>query len=366
MPFLGCTTAAKLNWQRQFTTSIDFQARSLHPMTSATDRILRGFFVLGMVFLTAVIGYRFIFELDWMQATWMSVISISTTGFAEESVKPASFQLFTIFIVVLGVFSTAYAFTGLVQLLLAGELERTMGKRKMERDINKLQRHVIVCGYGRLGHSLTTDLADEGQNLVIIESGKQKAEQAEADGYMVLEGDATEEDVLKQAGIERAKSLVTTLPSDAANVFITLTAHDLNAKVQIIARAELPSTETKLRRAGATKVVMPAANSAKHMVRMITRPSTAHLIDLMGERTFLDFEMDELVISPNSKLVGLTVGKSEVNYKHKLLVVAVKQSDESMVFNPGGAYEFKSNDIAIVMGKRRDIEGFISLHELTA
>jgi voltage-gated potassium channel len=202
--------------------------------------------------------------------------------------------------------------------------------------------------------------------LVVIESDSSKIPQAELDGHLVLEGDATEEDILRTAGIERAKSMVTTLPSDAANVFITLTARELNNTVQIIARAENPNTEKKLRRAGATKVVMPAANSAKHMVRMITRPSTAHLIDLMGERSFLDLEMDELVISPASKLVGVTVGKSEVNYKHKLLVVAVKQSDDTMVFNPGGSYEFRSHDVAIVMGKRRDIEGFCNLHKLQA
>ncbi len=335
-------------------------------MTKATDRILRGFLLLGVVFLAAVFGYRFLFDRDWMEATWMAVISISTTGFAEESTQPAAFQLFTIFVVGFGFFSTAYAFTGLVQLLLAGEIERFLGRKRMEREINKLSRHVIVCGYGRLGNNLISDLAAEGEKVVVIEADAAKTVSAESDGFFALEGDATEEDILLAAGLERAKSLVTTLPSDAANVFITLTARDINKRIQIIARAELPSTERKLQRAGASKVVMPAANSARHMLRMITRPSTAHLIDLMGERTFQDFEMDELEIRPSSKLVGLTVGKSDVNYKHKLLVVAVRQKDDTMVFNPGGSYEFKSNDIAIVMGKRRDIEGFCRLHRLEA
>lgn len=333
-------------------------------MTRATQRILRGFVLLAAVIVFATLGYRYGHGLSWLEAIWMTVITVTGTGFAEESTKPPSFQLFTIAVVLFGFFALAYSLTGLVQLLLAGEVERLLGKRRMDRDINKLQGHVIVCGYGRLGHSLISDLAAEKQPLVVVESDSDKALDAEADGHLVMEGDATEEDILVAAGLNRAKSLVTTLPSDAANVFIALTARDLNKKVQIIARAELPSTERKLNRAGASKVVMPATTSARHMVRMITRPSTAHLIDLMGERTFLDFEMDELQISPDSKLVGVTVGKSEVNYKHKLLVVAVKQADESMEFNPGADYEFKSHDTAIVMGKRRDIDGFCDLHGL--
>jgi len=335
-------------------------------MTTATERIVRGFLVLAVVFVTAVMGYHFLFELDWLHATWLSVISISTTGFAEKSTLPPGAQLFTICVIVFGVFGSAYAFTGLVQLLLAGELERIYGKRKMDREIAKLNKHVIVCGYGRLGNTLANDLAADQQRLVVIESDPARTAAAESEGHLVVEGDATEEDVLNKAGLDRAKTLVTTLPSDAANVFITLTARDINNKVQIIARAEGPSTERKLQRAGVSKVVTPTSSSARHMVRLITRPSTAHLMELVGERSFLELEMDELSISPKSKLVGLTVGKSEVNYKHKLLVVAVKQSDETMVFNPGGSYEFKSDDIAIVMGKREDIEGFCALHQLRA
>ncbi len=333
-------------------------------MTTATDRILRGFLVLAFVFINAVLGYHFLFDLNWLEATWLSVITISTTGFAEKSEMTAGFQLFTIGVVVVGVFGTAYAFTGLVQLLLAGELERIYGKRKMEREIGKLSNHVIVCGYGRLGNNLANDLAHDGQKLVVIESDPTRAQLAESEGHLVIEGDATEEDVLTQSRLSDAKSLVSTLPSDAANVFITLTARDINKQVQIIARAEGPSTQRKLERAGASKVVMPTSNSARHMVRLITRPSTAHLIELVGERSFLDVEMDELVIEPASRLVGVTVGKSEVNYKHKLLVVAVKQSDDTMVFNPGGSYEFKSNDVAIVMGKREDIDGFCDFHRI--
>ena len=335
-------------------------------MTKATERIMQGFLLLAVVFVTAVVGYHYFHDLNWLEASWLAVAGITGTGFGEESTKPPSFQLLTIFVMVFGFFSTAYAFTGLVQLLLAGELERYLGRKRMEREISKLVDHVIVCGFGRLGQSLIVDLASEQHSLVVVEADQAKAQLAETEGHLVLQGDATEEDILTAAGIGQAKSLVTTLPSDAANVFIALSAREMNKDLQIIARAESPTTERKLQHAGASKVVMPAATSARHMVRMITRPSTAHLIDLMAERTFQDLEMDELLIVSSSKLVGKTVGDSELNYRHKLLVVAVKQSDETMVFNPGGSYEFCANDIAIVMGKRRDIDGFCELHRLRA
>jgi voltage-gated potassium channel len=329
----------------------------------ATQRILRGFLLLAVVFITAVLGYRFFLGMDWLEATWMAANSITNTG-NELSGGSSSFQWFTIFVVAVGFFATLYAFTGLVQLLLAGELDRLLGRRRMEREIGRLRRHVIVCGYGRLGNNLVSDLAHEDEDVVVIEADEQHAQQAVLDGCLVVDGDATEEEVLERAGIREARSLVTTLPSDAANVFIALTARGFNSSLQIIARAESPSTLRKLTQAGANEVVMPATTGAKQMVRMITRPSTAHLFDLLSERTFQDFEMDELAISEKSPLIGHTVAQSQMNYKHKLLIVAVKQKDGQMVFNPGGAYEFQTGDTAIVMGKRGDIQGFCRVHHL--
>ena len=333
-------------------------------MANPTLRIAQGFVLLGVVFVSAVIGYRYIYGLDWLESTWFVTVSITGVGYGERSIRPPSFQLFTIFVIVFGFLATAYAFTGLAQLLLAGEIERFLGRRKMERDINKLNQHIVVCGFGRLGHSLVTDLAEETSQFLLIENDPQRLQLASAEGYLTVDGDATEEDVLRRARLDRAKSLVTTLPSDAANVFITLTARDLNPSLQIIARAELPSTERKLQQAGASKVVMPSATSARHMFRMIMRPSTAHLIDLMAERTFLDFEMDEILIGPSSDLIGVSVGESQLNFRHKLLVVAVKQEDDTMVFNPSASYSFKDRDVAIVMGKRGDIRRFRQTHSL--
>ena len=353
--------------ERQHTTSfftvVAFEAIRL-TMDKATLRIRRGFTLLGIVFLCSVVGYRMFHGLDWLEATWLVIITISGVGFSEQSGKPPEFQAFTILVIVFGMVSAAYAVTGLIQMLLAGELEQILGKRRMAREINKLRNHVIICGYGRLGQSLAADLTMENRPFVVVENEPQQAEIAETEGYLVLCGDATEEEVLVQGGLTHAKSLVSALPTDAANVFITLTARNLNRDVQIIARAENASTETKLQQAGANKIVMPAATSARYMLRLITRPSTAHLIELMGERSFQDYEMDELEITEDSPIVGKSVRDSQVHYVHKLLVVAVKQGDDSMVFNPGGDYQFQAHDTAIVMGKQGDIDSFCKLNRL--
>ena len=334
---------------------------------SPMERILRGFLLLYAVILTAVLGYHLLFGMGWLGSLWLTVVTITGVGYGEEPTKPPTFQLFTIFVILFGFFAMAYAFTGLIQLLLEGEFERFVGKRKMEREIKKLKNHVIVCGFGRLGHNVATDLAHENRDFVIIDDDERQVQSARSEGYLAMLGDATEEDILVTAGLRSASSLVTALPSDAANVFITLTGRNLNPSVQIIARAEHKSTEGKLAQAGASKIVMPASTSARHMVRMITRPSTAHLMDLMGEKSFLDVELDEVRIPPENKLVGMRVSESNAHYEHKLLVVAVKKHhDDSMVFNPGGAYVFEADDIAILMGKRNDIVGFRKNYSLRA
>ncbi|MEM8678923.1 MAG: potassium channel protein [Planctomycetota bacterium] len=324
----------------------------------STRPIIVGFALLLSVITAAVMGYSIFFGLGWLEATWLTIVTITGVGYAEQSTKPPSFQLFTILVIILGFVAFAYALTGLVRLLLEGELERAVGKRRMQKEINKLHDHVIVCGYGRLGQFLAADLGHERHEFVVVENDPEPIDQAQQDGYLVQAGDATEEEVLVAAGLERAKSLVTSLPSDAENVFITLTARNLNPRVQIIARAEHPSTARKLTQAGASRTILPALTSARHMVRMITRPTTADLIELVAKTDFQDVELDEVYIPPGNELIGMAMRETHVLFKHRLLVIAVKQRDDTMVFNPDGDYVFSERETAIVMGKREDIDAF--------
>jgi len=251
-----------------------------------------------------------------------------------------------------------YTFGGLFQLMLAGEMERVIGRRKMTRDLQQLSDHIIVCGFGRMGQHLVEDLSNESQMVVVIDNDFQVVEEAVAQGLLCVAGDATEEELLESVQIRSAKTIVTTLPSDADSVFITLTARNLNPTLQIVARAEHRSTEKKLRQAGADRIVMPTIVGAKQMVRMITRPTTADLIDLVTESSFQDVELDEITIGATSPLAGKRLQDVSLLQNLDLLIVAIKRPEEGLTFNPRSNVLFQSDDTIMVMGHPANIQRF--------
>jgi voltage-gated potassium channel len=321
------------------------------------QRIRFGGVLLTSVFLLATCGYRVLGDFSWSEALWMVVITISTVGYSEGSSLSTGMQLFTVLVILLGMSTAVYTFSGFFHMVLEGELERIIGRRRMTRELELLDRHTIICGYGRMGQHLANELATGGRPLVVIDIDAERVEEAKAHGLLTVRGDATEEEMLLSVGICQADTLVIALPSDAASVFITLTARDLHSTLQILARAEQPSTEKKLRQAGANRVVMPAVIGARQMARMITRPSTADLIDLVSESSFTDLELDEIVV-PEGTLAGLSIEAAQVHSKHRLLVVAIKQPDGSIVANPHRDYICAAKDVLMVMGHDADILAF--------
>ncbi len=335
-------------------------ATSQSPLT----RIRQGLIVLAIVFVVAVLGFHELGDYDWVSSLWMTTVTISSVGFAESTESEPALQLFTIAVIVFGMTAAAYTLGGFVQMMVEGELEILLGHRRMTRGIENLSNHVIICGFGRIGEMLSSDLRHSKREFVIVESDTERFEDAKSQGCLCICGDATSDEVLLSAGIERARTLVSALPNDANNVFITLTARTLSPKVQILSRAEHPTTERKLLQAGASKVIMPAIIGAHRLERLITRPSTAHLIELVSESNLLDLELDEITLPDDCRLIGVTVAETEASRKHKLLVVAIKKSDNDMVFNPGATYTFQTGDIAIVMGRSEDIAGFRRIYDM--
>jgi len=313
---------------------------------------------LVSIFVLAVLGYHYLGDYDWIHAIWIVVVTVSSVGYAEHSTLPSHMQMFSVLVIVLGMSAAFYTVGGLIQLMLEGELQAALGQSRTTREIQRLSGHVIVCGFGRMGEMLDQDLRRKGRSLVVIDSDSARVSEADQQQFLAINGDSMEEAILAGAGLKRAKAVVTVLPNDAANVFITLTARDFNPDIQIIARAELPSTERKLRQAGANRVVMPAVTGATQMSRIITRPSTADLLELLAKSDFNDVEMDEIAINASSRLVGSTVTENATRQLHGVLVLAVKQADGNMVFNPGAHYVFSAQDTVIVMGDMKDIERF--------
>ncbi len=328
-------------------------------MRTPLERIRLGGFVLCVVFALSVVGYRVIGGYAWLDAIWMVAITISTVGYGEAPPSlPLKLQILTLTVMVTGITAAVYTFGGLFQLIIEGELDHVLGRRRMTKEIMGLSGHTIVCGYGRMGRNLARELQGHQRDLVVIDVDNEAILEASEDGHLCVHGDATEESTLTDAGLLRAAALVSTFPNDAESVFITLTARNLNPTVRIIARAERESTEKKLAQAGADTIVMPTVVGARQMSRMITRPSTAQLIRLVDEASNVDIDLDELRIGSDCRLVGMTLNQAEAHRSYKLLVVAIKSSDGELKFNPNASEVIQPDDELMVIGHRDHIMQF--------
>ena len=331
------------------------------------DNFRKGVICLIAVLVVAVCGYR-IAGWSWLDAIYMVSVTVSTVGYKEvHDLNDSPYlMVFTILVIIFGISSVTFAAGGFVQLITQGEIQRTLGERRMTRNIEQIKDHIIVCGYGRMGKILCENLKRTNQTFLVIEIEESRIEEIMEEEYLFVMGDATEEDVLIQAGVERATSIACVLKDDASNVFLTLTARQLNTDINIIARGEQPTTRRKLIHAGADYVVLPAATSAVRIANMITRPSATELFDrfagfhmLDAEFNELDLMIDEFVIKTSSPLIGQTVVDAKISSETGLIVVGIKKEEsERLAFNPGIDVKFDVNDIVIVMGKRVDIESF--------
>jgi len=338
---------------------------------SPLSRMRRGLVILGATIVVAVCAHKVLTGGTWLDALYMVMITISSVGFTETSQLSPALQVYFILLILVGMSAVGYTLGGLLQMMTAGELQRAMELRRMSRDISQLSGHVILCGYGRMGQILAAELKRQQQPLVVLERDSGRAAECEEAGYLTIQGDATEESQLLAAGVERAKSLVAALPSDADCVFITLTARNLHPKLLIISRAEHRSSQKKLVQAGADRVVMPATIGAQRIATMLTRPSTVELFELVVDRAQLDVEVDELTLAPGSALVGRTAKELDARRKTGLLIVAIKLGSEGrgeaaarMLFNPDPEHRFAAGDTLIVMGAVQDIARFREQFEL--
>ena len=324
-------------------------------MQSPLKRIRIGAVSLLTIFVVSVIGYRVLGDYDWLEAIWLVVVTISTVGYGESTESSVSIQVFTIFVILLGVTAATYTGGGFIQLMLEGEVEKVLGRRKMTKELGRLDQHVIICGFGRLGHDLANQLRHRGLPFVVLDVLPEKVLEAMDLGFLAIQGDATSEQVLEEVNIQKARALATALPSDAENVFITLTARNLRPDIQIIAKSERESSCRKLRQAGADKIVMPHRVGAQQMERMISRPTTADLVELFAEASHLEMELDEFLVTKDSHLVGRSLAQSKLKQDFNLLVVGIKDQSGHFRFNPQPQETIRSDDTILVIGQEDDI-----------
>ena len=340
-------------------------------MQASLRRVLIGtaFFLVTMVL--AVTGYTMA---GWtlLEAIYMVVITIFGVGYGEvRPIQSPTLRVFTILVIIAGTSSAVYIVGGFVQMITEGEINRALGARRKMKEIEALHGHVIICGYGRIGRILANKMTDSRQAFVIVDNDGDRLEKAEAIGYLTINGNATDETVLESAGIDRARFLATALPDDASNVFITLTARGLNPNLIILARGEYPTTEKKLRQAGADHVVLPATIGALRMAHMITHPAALDVLDLNDGSSNLnellahiDVQIDELAIPSTSHLIGKTIGDLEFRGRGTFIVVALRRADTTTIIHPHHSVPIIEGDTVIVMGHRGDIPQFAEQYTL--
>lgn len=299
----------------------------------------------------------------WIDALYMVVITIFGVGYGEvQPIDTLTLRTVTMMLIVVSYGCIIYIAGGFVQMVMEGEINRVLSHHRMTQGIDKLTGHTILCGYGRAGRILAMELKRAGTPFVVIDQEEDKLNDAESQGMLILEGNAVEEEVLLRAGIDRAKVLATVLPDDAANVFITLTARELHPDIEIIARAENPSTEKKLIRSGADRVVLPAVIGGQRMAQLITRPGAEEMLTASDGNTELQHELgqiglkvDELSITSGSPLDGHTLSDIDLKGNRSFLIVAVRRSDGEILVDPPGDCELSGGDTVIVLGHEGEL-----------
>ena len=325
---------------------------------SSVRRIAAGFGAVAAVVLFGVLGYV---SYGWsvFDALFMVIITISGVGFGE--VRPMAstgLRIHTMMVIGLGLVAVAYTLAGFVQFLTEGEIRNYLGRQRMRRQIDAMVGHTIIAGFGRVGMLVSDELTGTKLPFVVIERSIERVIEIERRGYPNIHGDATEEDSLHQAGLERAKTLITVLPTDAENVFLTLTARRIAPTVEIIARAEQPVTLKTLRQAGADHVVMPAAIGAHRIVSLLTNPSAVEFAELVTRRSSLAIEMEEIPVKAKGPLDGLSLRDADIGRRTGVMVIAVKRADGRVEFPPSGDEPFAEGDSAVILGRRSNLDLF--------
>lgn len=312
--------------------------------------------MLALVLSMGTAGYMILENWDFLDALYMTVITISTVGFSE--VNPVSDQgrVLTMTILVSGLGVLGYLVGTLTRTLVEGQFLELMGRKKLERQIRTLRNHYIICGYGRVGRIICEEIQrSKPTPLVVIDNDNSVTTKIEEDGHLYLLGDATEEECLLKAGIRSARGLATALDSEADNVYITLTAKGLNPKLFVIARAGRIGSEKKLLHAGANHVVSPHQIGGYRMAQALLRPSVTEFIDFATHEPETGIGMEEIPVRPNSKFSDVTLIESGIRQQFDLIIVAIKKATGEMLFNPASHSRIQVGDTLIALGQKNNL-----------
>jgi voltage-gated potassium channel len=291
----------------------------------------------------------------------MTIITLSTIGYSETHELSLQGRVFTICLILSGVFTFAYSASEIIRSIVSGEIASYLEKQKMQRALSHLHDHIIVCGYGRMGRLVCREFSRLHQQYVVIDRNESEFKNFHMEGGIALAGDATSDVVLKQAGVERAKHLVTVMASDADNLFTTMSARLLNPKILIVSRIEDMESEGKLMRAGANRVVSPYHIGGARVAHAVLKPTVVDFIELTTLTEHIELQMEEARIEDQSTLAKRSLRDTRLMADHRVIIVAIKQKSGHMLFNPPPDTILESGDILVAIGSRAALATFESL-----
>ena len=324
--------------------------------TNQQTSVVFGLGLLAFWTLMGTLGFILIEGWSLGESLYMTVITISTVGFGEVHPLSSEGRLFASFLIVTGIGTAIYTFTRLGQVVLEGELRGVLGRNRMKKELAKLKDHYIVCGFGRIGEPVARDLKQEGYRVCILDNDPERENEIVAAEHLYVIGDATDESVLELAGISRAKMVLALLPSDADNLFVTITVKELNPGVAVIARASDEKVEPRLKRSGADKVISPYKTAYARFFHAAVKPTVVEFLELVTHREYLQLSIEEITVSDRSILQDVSLSEADVRHKYGVVVVAIKQANGEMAFNPEASTRLSANDILVVIGKNPDLK----------
>lgn len=324
--------------------------------------------VIALIMLVAILsfgtfGYMFIEHSSFVDSLYMTMITISTIGYGEIFPLSTTGRIFTMVLILVGVGFVMFMFSKITEAVVGGELRALYGRLNMKKKVLELSDHYIICGFGRIGRVICHLLKEADKPFVVIENNPEVIQELADLNYLFLDGEASSDDTLLEAGVERAKGLISVVSTDADNVYITLSARGLNNDLYIMARSSgTDGGETKLLRAGANRVISPYFIGACRMAQQILRPTVTDFIDLTVHSGELGLRMEELTVSDHGTIVNSTVKDSNIRRDYNLIVVAIKRDQGEMLFNPNPNSMILKNDTLIVLGdytKIKELEKII-------
>lgn len=326
------------------------------------NKLVAALTLLFTTLMVGVLGYRYVADYSWVDAAYMTVITITTVGFSEVNPLSAEAKIFTIFLILSSVVIVGFTISVITEYIISKNSYKTLKHRQVQKQIDQLEGHIIICGYGRNGKQAAEKLKAYNKAFVIIDRDEAIVERYEEGDLLFVKGNANEDEVLLEAGVERAATLITALPDDADNLFVVLSARQLNQKLKIISRAEVETSQKKLRLAGADNVIMPNRIGGDHMASLVVVPDLIEFLDnlsVVGEEDSLNVEeinFDQVCTDG----VEATIKEIDLRYKTGCTIIGYKSSGGKYLVNPSADLVLESGSKLIVIGRPDQIR---NLHE---